>query len=49
MPSDAARGLLPQRAGAPSGMALFVSGMYRNNGRAPPAIVKRGEAMAGKG
>ncbi|EEE02772.1 hypothetical protein BURMUCGD1_3957 [Burkholderia multivorans CGD1] len=49
MPPDAARGLSPRCAGAPSGMALFVSGMYRNNGRTPPAIVKRSEAMAGKG
>ncbi|RAA82303.1 hypothetical protein DN475_24035 [Burkholderia multivorans] len=49
VPPDAARGLSPRCAGAPSGMALFVSGMYRNNGRTPPAIVKRSEAMAGKG
>ncbi|PRF62364.1 hypothetical protein C6Q28_10290 [Burkholderia multivorans] len=47
--SGAARGRSPRCARAPSGMALFVSGMYRNNGRMPPAIVKRSEAMAGKG
>jgi hypothetical protein len=47
IPPHIALGEQPPRRHAAPGMSFFVSGMYRNNGLALPAIVERREAIAG--
>ncbi|OXI42294.1 hypothetical protein CFB84_24005 [Burkholderia aenigmatica] len=47
IPPHIAHGKRPPRRPAAPGSTFFVSGMYRNNGLAPSAIVERREAIAG--
>ncbi len=47
IPPEIAHGERPPRRPTSPGMAVFVSGMYRDNDSAPAAIVERCEAISG--
>ncbi|THJ55921.1 hypothetical protein E9536_05395 [Burkholderia sp. LS-044] len=47
IPPEIAHGKRPPRPPASPGTTFFVSGMYRNGGSTPPALVGRRDATAG--